>query len=719
MLKFLKVTFFVFILAVVALIGGVYYVLHNFNNEEYKSKIEQIATKTLNREVNIGGDISIALSLIPTIEINDITIGNPDWAVSPYFLKTQKVNVSFAILPLLHKEIKVDNISIIAPDLNLEVAKNGMQNWNFALADKVSASDNQAKINDTQSAPETQEIAAVSLGGFLISQAELLDGKISYNDVAKKQQHTLILNKISSDYLDNDSNLGAQFDIQYEQYKVSGHITTATLEQLMGNGKNLPLNAQIKINNLSANFAGTVSELSENAIITGSLDLKNPAKSFNLPSIDLVAKINADTKQINADISKLDIAKNIITGKMSANIASKIPYVTANINSKLIKVQNLTAAENLTYFPAIIATAQAQESFNWQQPVDYSVLKQLNADVKLSIDKLVINEDMDIDGITANAKLNNGILNLKPLVLKFGDGQIDSDIVVDANQQTASLNLSSKNLKIQNVFDTLQLSDDKHFVILSGGNMEQYANLSTKGRTYAELLNNANGQIVTVVNKSKVRMGQLKILSSNLISQISQALQIYKPKESKMTLNCAVVHTDIKNGVAMFPKGIAVDTNELTIISSGTLNLQTQAIDFSLKPSGKKVSNSNLSQAISSLIRVKGTLQDPKLGIDDAGAIKTLVGIVTTGPVMLGSQMLLDGDDAPCHSALAGTKFANYFPAATGVKSNTKKAYNATSDAVSSGINAVTGTAGDILKGTAGGLLNMVTGNTSSKKKAK
>lgn len=43
----------------------------------------------------------------------------------------------------------------------------------------------------------------------------------------------------------------------------------------------------------------------------------------------------------------------------------------------------------------------------------------------------------------------------------------------------------------------------------------------------------------------------------------------------KVDLKCAVVRADVSNGNVSFPKGIAVDSDKLTLVSGGTVNLQT------------------------------------------------------------------------------------------------------------------------------------------------
>ena len=716
MLKFLKYLFFTLILVILATAGAGYYFIKNFDADKYKSKIEKVASSAINREVKIAGNLKIALSLIPTIEINELSIGNPDWAKAPHFFQAEKIYISFDIMPLLEKQISINAVEINKPDLQLEVSKNGEENWNFSSPEEIAEKASAAVQEEEMS---SEEIAAVSLAGFMISEAEISDAKVEYNDYKSNQKQLVLINKFEADEISDGSNLGANFDVQYENYKIVGNFSTATLDDILQKKPDLPIKLDAKINDTSLNFDGTISDLSPNAKIKGKLTAHNPDQSFGAPETALNADITADTKTITTNISMLNIATNVISGSISVNISKKTPYIYADIKSKIINLESFQKNKTTAFVPQIISVAHAQEnSFDLNQKIDYALLKTINADAKIKINRLVIQDGLDIDGIDATAKLNNGVLTLNPLTLTFGDGQMDISSVVDANKQNITLNLSGTNLKVQKIADILDLSGENknpdQFGILSGGDTDTSVKLTTQGATYADLIKNMNGETIAIVNSSKIQLGNFSLLSSNLISQVAQTLQVYKPQSGKATLNCAVLRADIKDGVASFPKGVAFDTKKFVLISSGTLNLSNQQIDFSMKPTTKKVSDTNISQAISSLLRIKGTLNDPKISIDDAGAIKTIVGIVTTGPVALGSQMLLDGDDAPCHTALAGTTFANKFPAATGVKSNTKKAYSETSDVISAGINNVADSTSDIIKGAADGLKNIL---KKSKKK--
>ena len=138
-----------------------------------------------------------------------------------------------------------------------------------------------------------------------------------------------------------------------------------------------------------------------------------------------------------------------------------------------------------------------------------------------------------------------------------------------------------------------------------------------------------------------------------------------------------------------------MNAKELTLVSDGNINLVNDKIDFDLRPFSGKVSNTNVMQAISSLIKIKGTLQSPKIALDDKEALKTIVGVATTGgTAYLGSKLLLDADGSPCYTALN----ANRFPKPSGVAATTQNVYQETTDQVGKGLKAIINTPKDILK---------------------
>ena len=139
------------------------------------------------------------------------------------------------------------------------------------------------------------------------------------------------------------------------------------------------------------------------------------------------------------------------------------------------------------------------------------------------------------------------------------------------------------------------------------------------------------------------------------------------------------------------------------------MNLINDKIDFDVRPFSGKIVDTNAVQALSSFIKVKGTIEDPKIALDDKAALKSVVGVALTGPAYLGSK-LVDADPAPCYTALQGTPYQNKFSAPTAAEKAATDVYNGAGDAVDDSVKAVKDTVKGTAKGledTAKGILNM------------
>ena len=153
------------VIIIIAIVG--YFAVRHFDLNKYKSYASEIVEKQLGRKLVINGDASIGISLVPTIVVNDIELSNPSWASSPQMLKLKQAEVKFALLPLLKKQIVIDKIALVEPQVYLEKNAAGNASWNFKGATETP----QAAVKGIQKAEASvpaveNNPAAVLLAGF-------------------------------------------------------------------------------------------------------------------------------------------------------------------------------------------------------------------------------------------------------------------------------------------------------------------------------------------------------------------------------------------------------------------------------------------------------------------------------------------------------------------------------------------------------------------------
>src|SRR5512135_1153937 len=94
----------------------------------YRGRIQAELQNRLGRPVTLGG---IDLSLLPpSLRVKDVAIGeDPRFGAGP-FARAQELSVRVSLIPLLRKDVEIQSLQLINPDIQLICSRDG--NWNFA-----------------------------------------------------------------------------------------------------------------------------------------------------------------------------------------------------------------------------------------------------------------------------------------------------------------------------------------------------------------------------------------------------------------------------------------------------------------------------------------------------------------------------------------------------------------------------------------------------------
>lgn len=703
MKKFLKVMgIIIFSLVIVIAISG-YYFIKNFDLNKYKSYAEQLVEEQLGRKFAINGEASIGISLVPTLVLEDVELANASWASNPQMLKVKKLELKFAILPLLDKKIVVDKAILINPEVYLEVSRAGEGNWDFSAlkAKKTAQYESSGFLIKSAMAAENEmggKTDLSALAGFVARQVSIDSGFVQYKDDTKKQVSEVVINEIDLSIPGVDEPITLAADVIFDGQNINAKATLGSLNLLLDGKKPFPVQLAGTAYGVDVKLIGSVGDMFGNVRYVAEADIYNPSGNFDAPETTLKAMVNGDMEKVAADISSLNIAGNVITGKVNANISSKIPAIIANLKSNKINLITLMANPKQAWDLSVIGTAQAADMVP-ATAIPYNALKGINAKVQLAIADLIIDKAMEAKNVLADANLSGGILTVSKLRLDFGGGEIDANAVVNANTQSVALNALSKNILLQNLHKEFAVDNGGDFGILKGGATDLQINLSGTGDNYRQLVQGLNGQVIAIVNPSVVQTGSLNFMSGNILTEILNLINFKASKSKDLDLNCAVVRADLSGGRAVFPKGIAISSNQLSLVSDGNINLINDKLDFTLQPFSGKVTDSNVGQILSSFVKIKGTLQNPKIALDDKETIKAVVSMAATGgTTYLGSKLLLDGNASPCYTALIGTAYANKFPKPTGVDATAQKVYQGTTKTIETDLKALKNSAKDFLK---------------------
>ena len=145
MRKFLGIILAIIVLLIVAVIALPSLVDVN----QYHDKIQAELSKKLNRPVSLG---KLSLKIFPLrVRVENALIGeDPSFHSTRPFAQAQSLNVSAKLLPLLHKDIQVDSVELVKPQI--ELIRDQQGNWNVSSIGHPAPAPNQAVASPQQPA---------------------------------------------------------------------------------------------------------------------------------------------------------------------------------------------------------------------------------------------------------------------------------------------------------------------------------------------------------------------------------------------------------------------------------------------------------------------------------------------------------------------------------------------------------------------------------------
>lgn len=395
--------------------------------------------------------------------------------------------------------------------------------------------------------------------------------------------------------------------------------------------------------------------------------------NYNGKVYDLQSAVKADGKYT------VEYKKNKINGNVYVDLAPKTPYLKLTADSQSINLQDFTDQKQASA-GKIISSANAS-TLVANTPIPYDYLKIVDADIDLKIKQLIIDSAMMLKDINAQINLKNGVFKANFKNIGAGNGNISGTVNTDANKKTTSVNLKGNNIILQQFYTPFSQNSNPTLFIKEGGKTNFDIVLNTSGSNTDQYIANSKGQIIAFVDSSVMKISSLDKLRGNIIVQILDTLKL-NVNNSDLKVKCAVVRGDITSGNVNYPKGIVFDAKDFYLVADGRMNLNDETLNLSLQPFSGKIKDVNISSLLGSLLKIKGTFNNPKISINKEQTATAVVGAIATGGMYNIGDMMLSADASPCHTALKGTSYAGYFPEEKGVTNSVSEQYTNTKDAI-------------------------------------
>lgn len=574
----------IILLLVIGVFAGGYFLLQSMDMEKVKTEMVSLVKKGTGREFSLG-KIGIDAGFSPTITIENASISNPEWAKNKNLLVIKEAKVSFDILPLLHKELNVNEVTFSGVDAALEVSKQGAKSWDMKTSE----------AEQKQASKEASSKFGIAFDGITGK-----DVNIIYNDQAKGTEEIITIStldmKANPDFSLNAKLVrgDAAYTIQASAQSLDRLLEGAPLKlALDGNGTKG--SAKLKIDGTAANVT---KDASFDGRLIASADSLSDFGAFSgspLPSSEAIAldtKVKGNAQRVTLSDLTAGVGNKKGTGSLVADLSGKKPSITGDLNLPQLA---LGAAKTAAGDKPAVSTADKSGRVipNIVFPTD--ALAAANADVKLTIGALAL-PDYTLTDITLPVKLQNAQLSIAPFAFKLDGKSITGS--TSLSPSGAGFNISGSGVPLNAIMKKGPLN---------GGAIT--FNLKTNGQgkdlhaVLATLAGNASFFVkdATYTPSSSKTADLLKVLSGGQGS-------------GAVLLSCAASNFNIAGGVANSTVLVA-DSSAARVDGSGSINLGSEKLQMTLKPTPKAAGLNQLAIPL----RVSGTFASPSVLPDPQG----------------------------------------------------------------------------------------------------
>lgn len=372
---------------------------------------------------------------------------------------------------------------------------------------------------------------------------------------------------------------------------------------------------------------------------------------------------------------KGQLAGSDLSGDLTLHTAGAQPRLTGRLSSSRLALADLLgpAAKPGETIHSSAAGPQPKPAADARlfpaTALPVASLRGLEAELTLAVGRLALGQATLAD-LSAEARLGQGRLTVKPLSAILAGGLMEGELVLDGSRDPAAVSarLMGKGVELGRLLKETGASD-----ALTGGRADLSLDLAGRGQSLRAVMASANGQALLTVGEARIENTAVNWAGGDVLMQVLGSLNPLAASEKSTRMTCAVARFVLKDGIATADKGIAVETAKVDVVGSGAVDLRSEALDLGITPRPREGVGLSLGGTLSGMTRLRGTLLNPSVGVDELGTARAAASVgaaMATGGLSLLGEMLFDrvtADGTPCRTAMGGKPAAPAKPAKRGL----------------------------------------------------
>ncbi|RVT47295.1 AsmA family protein [Rheinheimera sediminis] len=560
--------------ALVGLIAiTVFYLLVLFDLNDFKAGITQKVQQQTGRQLHISGDIGWTIYPSLGLSLSDVTLSNPEGFVPEQMLEVSTMVAAVALMPLLNKDLQIQQLHLDGVTANLVTAKNGRTSMDGLTSDKAAVS---AQAETTALASQQLQLEDVSIRNLQLNM--ISEGSPTQSLTLKSLNLTDFK---ANEWAPLDFELLVKSDPTQLSVKGSAQLQLSNNNQLV----------QLKDFVLDTEFQGL------------------PLKQLVLET-DL--KLALDTKQLDWQWQKLELDDIRGSGQLAVNYAKQ---AVVKLDLKLDEV------DAAAYMVENTSTTEAEVAANTEP--DLTALRQFELDLKLAVKTLKVS-GLHTENLQLSLTNKAGLVQIQNASADLYDGKVVAKATLDARKTPVSY---SFNQQLSGLALRRMLIDGADIDLLSGT-----AKLSIEGKGQSLLPERikknllANGSFeITDGSLYGVNIAQM---IRNAKATLKNEAQSTDNTEQKTDFSSLTGSFNLTDGLLTNPD-LKMAAPLLRLAGKGSANLLTEALDYQLitalvntsKGQGGKEKDELVGVEIP--LKISGTLQEPKYSLDTKALFET------------------------------------------------------------------------------------------------
>jgi hypothetical protein len=592
--KILKISLIV-IISFLAIAGlGAWYAASFINPTQLTRFLSSTIKDSTGRDLSITGPVSLSLFPAISVRAEALALSNTTWASSPHFLTLKQVELDIRLLPLLKGSVEISRIGLQGLELNLQTNKTGEGNWN--LTPPI--------LSGTNTKSQTGSASNVSADNpsdspfYKFKTLDVVDARINYQD-GNQAAKVIHFPKLAFGAIDGKSSILA--DVHYANYTLNLRGTTGSLRNAYFSWNQAPVKMDLDLN-LTLN--------GKSLSITGEIDKKPQA----------LAQFNIDLNSKSFDLAPLmgSVVVAGAAGKSSSTAVQK--------------------PEGKYFFS--------------DEALPFDLLPLTDGNLKINIAQLWIPDQAPLTNLKTTLQFQKDRIDANDLSFNLGKGRAQTQISI-AEFSSSAPKISMKGMAKDFSLEQLVASADSGARV-SGGATQIAWNLKGSGLSPHQFMSRASGAVQIAVGQGKLDSKFIN-KGGDFVITVFNAVNPMDKKSNQTILECAVAYLPINSGVVAIQNSVGMVTDRLNIVLSGSINLNSEALDININPSEKSGLTTGVD--LGGLVKIEGTLENPKAGVNKAGVVTSAVSIglgFLTGGISIAAENAksLTTKLHPCKTAL-------------------------------------------------------------------